>query len=224
VGGNENSNTPFDEREKKLIKRIKRLEHQRDTHRAKAVAAVKALKVEQGSKLKKHVRVQKQTKRLEKSKSKVKAMVAANKQLRSEVIKLRVAQKKPAYNPQRKGNGKRSWLTTEAKVLTLDGVREGGIAAERWGPLLTVVGKNLSSEPLDLRPASDRTIRRLLAVDDMVWLQKEIEFFAEVRGGRAFQLMCDISPLLKSKFTMPIFAQSIATVRIIIVTLLLLSY
>jgi hypothetical protein len=136
-----------------------------------------------------------------KRKARIKSLVATNKAMKAEVATLRLAQKAPAYNPQRIGKGKRAWLTSHAKMLTLECMREGGMACERWSPLLLAVGANLSStdEPLDLRPCHDRTVRRLLAMDDMVWLLKEIEYLSDVKDAHGLQLMCDISPLLHRK-------------------------
>ena len=129
-------------------------------------------------------------------------IIEENKAFRKELMELRSSQM-VGVRRQRIGKGPRAHLTTDAKALTLQAIDATGMAAERWKDLCGVLGNNLFSadQEVDLKGCSDRTVRRLLELDDMVCLLQEAEELGKQGEIRNLQLMCDISPLLGREYT-----------------------
>ena len=72
----------------------------------------------------------------------------------------------------------------------------------RWRDVGRSLGKNLfDGQEVDLKVCSDRTARRLLALQDMMLLAKEIAALQDAQLQKNLQFLCDISPLLGSKLT-----------------------
>ena len=132
---------------------------------------------------------------------KVRSLLESNRSFKTEVATLRRQQAGCGIAQQRKGKGPRAHLTDNAKVLTMASITAANMGACKWKALTVALSKHLGGGPdLDLRGCHDRTARRLLALRDMIWLARETRAIQAAKSKKNLQFMCDISPLLGSKY------------------------
>ena len=114
-------------------------------------------------------------------------------------------------NPCRHGYGQRAPFTPQAIQWALEVQRAGVVPANRIRAVseaMTTSGLIFvdNGHEVHWEGPSERTMRRILLVNDMVNLAKEKEFFAELKPHHCIQLMVDISPIARRELVCVILA------------------
>ena len=129
----------------------------------------------------------------------IKQLLERNKAFRDDIDILRSSQRNGGISLMRKGCKPKSHLTLACIATTVECIEAGNVAECRWQPLCRAIQANIErpGETIDLRSPSDTQVRRLLDLDDYIWIAHEKEELLKQSEKQNLQFSCDISKLMK---------------------------